>query len=44
MNVQEGNTELAMALAKDPAAKLEILPNAEDDQEIKDYINHKTKM
>lgn len=40
MNVQEGNTELAMALAKDPAAKLEILPNAEDDQEIKDYISH----
>ena len=40
MNVQEGNTELAMALAKDPAAKLELLPNPEEDQEIKDYINH----
>jgi len=40
MNVQEGNTELAMALAKDPSAKLELLPNPEEDQEIKDYINH----
>lgn len=40
MNVQEGNTELAMAFAKDPTAKLELLPNSEEDQEIKDYINH----
>ena len=41
MNVQEGNyVDMAMALAKDPSAKIELLPNPEEDQEIKDYIDH----
>ena len=40
MKVDENNVQLAMDLAKDPSAKIELFPDPVDDQEIKDYVKH----
>ncbi|MBL18201.1 MAG: hypothetical protein CMC82_00005, partial [Flavobacteriaceae bacterium] len=40
MKVEENNVQMAMDLAKDPSAKIELFPDPIDDQEIKDYVKH----
>ena len=43
MKVQEGDNASAHSLAKDPSAKLVIRPHPEEDEDIKNYIQHLKK-